>query len=606
MGNIVQSIGETRNPLFYLFGKTWRYSSGNHKNVVIYWSMFIIANTFDMILHPLLLARVMDTIQKEGVVSGNIIYICTLLLLTLVIDVCFWLFHGPARVIERLNAFKAKAGYKKYLLKGVMALPLDWHSDHHSGDTIDKIEKGTLALHNFSTESFLVIQSIVQLIVSYSMLTYFSPSAGIIVIGMIGVTVWITTRFDKVIIAQYKEINKAENKITASVFDSISNITTVIILRVERLVFEALGQKIDSPYTLFRKNCINIEFKWFLTNVCCTVMTILVLSVYFFLNRNSANGILIGSVYLLFRYLDKLSELFFRFCGMYGDILQRKAKVLNSEELTADFREEYFSNHVLPKNWQSIGVNGLCFSYHNGDNGNPHLNNISFRINRKERIAFVGISGSGKTTLLKVIRSLYAPRENNLTVDGTKIEQGFDGISRAIALVPQDPEIFATTIRENITLGAEYDNDIIRKYTDMACFTEVAESLPKKLESAINERGVNLSGGQKQRLALARGLLACNDKSLVLLDEPTSSIDVATEMIIYQNIFREFEDKSIISSIHRLHLLHFFDHIYVFDQGRITGHGTLNELLSSCSEFQELWKKYRENDESSHKQANML
>jgi ABC-type multidrug transport system fused ATPase/permease subunit len=592
MKNATYKNGERQNPLLYLFSKTWQYSAGNRQNIVLYWLLFIVANTFDMILQPLVLAKVMDTIQKEGVVSANITFICELLLATLVIDIFFWAFHGPARVIERANAFKAKANYKKFLLGGVLTLPLSWHSDHQSGDSIDKVEKGTGALYNFSADSFLVIQSIVQLLVCYVMLTYFSPSAGIIVLVMMAITAWITTRFDKVLISEYKELNQAENKITANIFDSISNITTVIILRVERLVFEGIGKKIDKPYALFLKNNIRNETKWFLTNMCSGVMTVAVLSSYFLLNMNSAGGILIGSVYLLFRYLDKISELFFRFCGMYGDILQRKAKVMNSEELTADFRQENFTNHVLPKDWQSITVDRLNFSYHNGTDVELHLNDLELVINRGEKIALVGTSGSGKTTLLKVIRNLYSPKDLILKVDGRPIPEGFGGICRAIALVPQDPEIFARTIRENITIGAEHSPETIRRFTDMACFTDTIEKLPKKLESAINEKGVNLSGGERQRLALARGLLACEDKSIVLLDEPTSSIDITTEMTIYRNIFQEFRDKAIISSIHRLHLLPSFDRIYLFEKGRIVGQGTFANLLHDCPSFQILWKKY--------------
>jgi ABC-type multidrug transport system fused ATPase/permease subunit len=192
------------------------------------------------------------------------------------------------------------------------------------------------------------------------------------------------------------------------------------------------------------------------------------------------------------------------------------------------------------------------------------------------------------------MRDLYHPRSLELTVDQQKIPDGFGGISRAIALVPQNPEIFATTILENITLGAEYNLDVVQHFTDMACFSDVVEDLPRKFSSSIKEKGVNLSGGQQQRLALARGLLACHDKDVVLLDEPTSSLDTATEMKVYRNIFREFREKTIIASIHRLHLLPLFHRIYVFSNGQIIASGTLTDLLTQCSEFQELWQQYNE------------
>jgi ATP-binding cassette, subfamily B, bacterial len=592
-----QSEGK-QNPLLYLFNKSWTYSKGNRNNVVRYWIMFSVANSINLIGTPLAYAQIINIIQKEGITSENYRVLVGLLLLPLLFDFVFWAIHGPARCLERANAFKVRLNYRRFLLKGVMILPLEWHTDHHSGDTIDKIEKGTASLYTFSGDSFEVIYAVVQLVVSYAILTYFCLPASFIVLGMILISAWITMQFDKVISGQYRELNRAENQISESVFDAVSNITTVIILRVEKLVFSAIMNKVEKPFDLFKHNARLNELKWFFTNMCCTIMAFVVLTVYFWQSIGTPQGILIGNVYLLLKYLGRVSELFYKFTGMYGDILHQKARVLNSEELSADFREESFTNHVLPKNWQRLDVRGLNFSYHGNNAEDLHLEDITMSIHRGERIALVGESGSGKTTLLKLTRDLYHPNQGDIVCDEVIVPDGFGGISRAIALVPQDPEIFATTILENITLGAEYEMDFVRRYTDMACFTDVVESLPKQFNSSIKEKGVNLSGGQQQRLALARGLLACHDKDVVLLDEPTSSLDTATEMHVYQNIFREFGDKTIISSIHRLHLLPLFDKIYMFNGGKIIASGTLHDLLQHCDEFKTLWYQYHAHKDS--------
>ncbi len=582
------------NPLVYLFGKTWQYSAGNRKKIVLFWLMFAVAEATELFFEPLIWAKIMNVIQERGITEASIRTLLVLLSLTLAITLAFWSLHGPARLIEQANAFRVRANYRRHLLGGVMILPREWHSDHHSGDTIDKVEKGTNALYAFSEDSFQIIYGLVQFAGSYAMLVYFSRPAAYIVLAMILISAWITMRFDRVLISQYRELNHAENHISESVFDAISNITTVIILRVEKLVFSAIMHKVEKPYELKKRNNLLNECKWFLTNLCCTVMTVIVLTVYFWQNIGTSQGVLVGSVYLLIRYLEKISELFFKFTSMYGDVIQRRVRVMNSEELTADFRAESFTNHVLPVAWRWLKVQDLNFSYRNNGDDDLNLENVHLSIARSERIAFVGESGSGKTTFLKVMRDLYHPQSLVLLVDGTAIPNGFEGISRAIALVPQNPEIFATTILENITLGAEYDLDFVKQFTDMACFTDVAEGLPRGFDSSIKEKGVNLSGGQQQRLALARGLLACHDKDIVLLDEPTSSLDIANEMRIYRNIFRKFRDKTIISSIHRLHLLPMFHRIYVFGNGRIIASGNLSELLAGCPEFQELWQQYHE------------
>ena len=123
---------------------------------------------------------------------------------------------------------------------------------------------------------------------------------------------------------------------------------------------------------------------------------------------------------------------------------------------------------------------------------------------------------------------------------------------------------------------------------------EVIENLPNGLDTDIREKGVNLSGGEKQRLALARGILAAKHSSILLLDEPTSSVDAYNEELIYKRLFERFNDRCIISSLHRLHLLEMFDYIYVISNGQIVQQGTLDFLIKDNQGlFWQLWKKYK-------------
>ena len=112
------------------------------------------------------------------------------------------------------------------------------------------------------------------------------------------------------------------------------------------------------------------------------------------------------------------------------------------------------------------------------------------------------------------------------------------------------------------------------------------------IKTNVMEKGVSLSGGEKQRLALARGLLAARNSDIILMDEPTSSVDSVNEVKIHDNIFKEFKDKTIISSIHRLNLLNKFDYIYMFDDGKIVAEGTLDELMKN-NKFKVMWQKHR-------------
>ena len=134
----------------------------------------------------------------------------------------------------------------------------------------------------------------------------------------------------------------------------------------------------------------------------------------------------------------------------------------------------------------------------------------------------------------------------------------------------------------------------INRVCKTAHFSEVIEQLPKGLKSSIQEKGVNLSGGQKQRLALARVVLAARESEIVLLDEPTSSVDPKTEVKIYEKMFEEFKDKAVVSALHRLHLLTKFDHVYILESGRVVDQGSFEHLLAESPIFQELWKHQEE------------
>lgn len=580
------------NHIGRLFAKVWFHSKGSRGTLVFFWIMFVVAETMQVILNPFVWASILKIIQNEGITVLNIGTLMWYLSALLGVNILFWCIHGPARVLECNNAFLVRVNYRKHMLRGVFGMPLAWHAERVSGDTIDKVEKGALGLASFADNSFEVIYAVVKFVTSYTMLIYFFPSSSIIVLVMMVVTIAIAVRFDRYLIKVYAKLNKAENLVSASVFDSISNITTVIILRVEKLVFDSIVRKAETPIPLDRRSNVVNEIKWFITSVFCTLTTIIVLAIYFWSNIGVAGGVLIGNVYLLYRYLGNISEIFAGFTNLYGNIVRHGMRVQNSELLALNFGTDNLTNHVLPANWKELRISNLNFTYDSSDLERKHLDDICLSIWRGEKIAFVGESGSGKTTLLKLIRGLYIPQKLELKVDEQIIEDGFDGIARAIALAPQNPELFATTVLENITLGAMADMETVYLYTNMACFTDVALSLPNGFESAINEKGVNLSGGQQQRLALSRGLMACEGKDLILLDEPTSSLDAMTELAVYRNILAGFREKTIISSVHRLHLLSLFDRICVFENGRIVGSGTLQELITSCESFRLMWDKY--------------
>ena len=578
-----------KNPLVFLTRMLWRYSAGNRRMVVLYAAMSVAGNLI-WSLEPLVVGLLLNEVQTKGVSEANTGYLILLLLAFLMVDVVSWGFHGPARVLEMKNAFFVKANYKKALLEGTMGLPIEWHVDHHSGDTIDKIEKGSNALFSFSENTFQVIQAVTVLVAGVVAMFYYNPTATVAVLALTIPTFFVLIIFDRKLVPGYKKVSLLENETSAKVFDIISNVTTVIILRIEPLVMKALDTAIMKPFRQFFANAKLNEVKWFSASVLGRLAAIAVIGIY--LAQQLAGGVvLVGTLYILYGYVDRIRSVFFQFAYLYSDIVIYRARVSNAEELSKQFQAKRNSvENRISKTWNKLEIKNLSFSY--GEEQTLHLSGISMEITKGERIAVIGESGGGKSTFLKVMRDLYHPKTLTLSVDGIELPEGFSAIENSISLVPQDPEIFSTTVRENITVGVEYPETHIAIFTGIAQFSDVVQRLPKGLESSIVEKGVNLSGGEKQRLALARGLLASEHKDIILLDEPTSSVDFANELKIYERLFEAFPDKSIISSIHRLHLLPMFNTIYLFKEGRIVAAGSFEHLKNDSPEFKELWERY--------------
>lgn len=582
------------NPLIYLSKHLWKYSENTRKNVVAYVSLFVVADVLDA-LDPLVIGIFLNAIQTQGVHPENLGYLFLLLGIFVGKEILFWVFHGVARVIENVNALHVRNTYKRYLLQGTMDLPIEWHTDHHSGDTIDKIQRGSDALNRFSESTFLVLQAIIRIVIALIALFYFDALTAGIVIALSIFALWIMVFFDRKLVPGYEMVNNIENTASAKVFDTLSNVTTVIILRIEALVLKSIDVALKKSMHQYAINAKNTEWKWFSASIVGRCIVVVVIGFYM-ATHLSGGTILVGTIYILYGYANQIRDTFFQFAYLYNDIVRQRASVTNAEEISRLFeKESNKKDRHLPKSWSAITIENLAFSYHQEEGADLHLDVASFEMKKGDRIALIGESGGGKSTFLKVARDLYHPKIATFLVGRKKYAKGFSAISDSISLVPQDPEIFATTIRENITLGIEYSDKYVERFMDMACFSDVVRRLPKGLESSIVEKGVNLSGGEKQRLALARGLLASADKDIVLLDEPTSSVDLSNEMKIYQNIFTAFPDKTILSSIHRFHLLPMFDRIYFFKGGKIIASGSFEELREHSLEFQELWQKYIEN-----------
>ena len=208
------------------------------------------------------------------------------------------------------------------------------------------------------------------------------------------------------------------------------------------------------------------------------------------------------------------------------------------------------------------------------------LDEVDLMIEPGETVAFVGPSGAGKTTIIQMILRFYDPQTGRILLDGHALSDlGRDAFREHIALVPQDPVIFATSARENIRFGRlNATDEQVETAAKAAAAHEFIQSLPEGYDSPLGERGVMLSGGQKQRIAIARAIL--RDAPVLLLDEATSALDAESEVLVQAAVDSLSADRTTLIVAHRLATVKKADRIVVLDAGRIVAYGKHDELVA--------------------------
>jgi ATP-binding cassette subfamily B protein len=246
---------------------------------------------------------------------------------------------------------------------------------------------------------------------------------------------------------------------------------------------------------------------------------------------------------------------------------------------------------------KGIEFREVSFAYDQQTNGHPVLNSISFSLPMGKTVGLVGRIGSGKSTLAQLVPRLFDASSGEVLIDGQDVRKlSLRDLRKALGYVPQEPFLFSTSLRRNLTFGRDDVSDQdLQRAVRIARLDRDVENFPQGLDTVVGERGVTLSGGQKQRATLARALAM--DPPVLILDDCLSSVDAQTEAEILQGLRSILKEKTCLIISHRISAVKDADEILVFDEGRILERGTHHQLVEHGGLYAELHQQQRLTEE---------
>lgn len=572
--------------MLYLLKKTWKYAESDRYKLIICYGLHLLSIS-GRLLQPFAFGMVINVLQEQGLDNLRPVY--KWLGIYVLGFFIFQIFHHTGRYFEVTTAIRNQQRFNNGVYQKLCSLPMKWHRDHHSGDAVNRIKGGGEALKEFSFRQSTYMDLILSSIVPIVVFTKMNITITFVTVLLMSINLLIVMKMNKRIEGIMGDIHECYHGVAAKLADYVSNVVTVITLNLKKQTGKQLSYLHDDYYKQQMREFRINQPRCFLIAFGAILAEIVVVIFYLLSQASTGEAFMIGNLVMLVTYFREMSSSIFELVSNFYDTLNWKAAIASVDIIIEEPSCRIDDNYDHDLHWQHVCIEHMAFQYA------PEGFNIKWQdviLEHGKKIAIVGSSGSGKSTVLHLLASLYEADEVTIWVDEMK-QTSLIPITHNIALIGQESEIFDDTVLHNITFGLAIDEQALEEVIHITALGQVINDLPDGMYTQIKEKGINLSGGQKQRLALARGLYFARNKSILLLDEITSSVDAVNETHIMEHIMGSYEDACIISSIHRLHLLELFDEVLVMDGGSIIDRGFFHELIKRDGYFQKLWENYK-------------
>ncbi|MDE0068861.1 MAG: ABC transporter ATP-binding protein [Caldilineaceae bacterium] len=478
--------------------------------------------------------------------------------------------------------------FRNELFEKIQRLSFSYHDRNRTGQLMIRATDDVEKLRMFIGQGLLLgVQAIVLLIGSLAVLVFTNWSLTLVVLPVLPLALVLFMVFGIVTQPLFGEIQRRLSNLNTILQENLAGIRVVKAFVRERKEQERFR---DAAQTLLDQHIKIAKFFSFLFPIIFLVANLGQAAVVYWGGRQILFGTLsLGewqkfSLYLIYVFFP-IGQLGFIVGQMSQAIAsaQRIFEILDAKSEVTDRPDA----RPLPQVQGLVRFDNVSFRYFNSTD--PVLQKISLNAQPGETVALLGGTGSGKTTIINLIPRFYDVSEGQVFIDDWDVRDvTLDSMRRQIGIVLQETNLFTGTIRDNIAFGRPQATDAeVEAAARAAAAHDFIVSFPDGYETAVGERGTTLSGGQKQRVAIARALLT--NPRILILDDSTSNVDVATEVLIQNALDRLMEDRTSFVIAQRISTVVNADQILVLDKGRIVDRGTHEELMATSAIYTDIY-----------------
>lgn len=494
--------------------------------------------------------------------------------------------NGVSIYLLSMVGQRVVAGLRERMWAKLIRLRVGYFDQHSSGETVSRVVNDTGIVRNLITDHFpSFITGIISIIGAVIILVVLDWKMTLVM--MISVPLTIAVMFP---------LGRKMSKISRNLQDETAHFTGHVQQTLGEIRLMKSSTAEDTEETrgvegidkLFKLGMKEAKIYALIAPLMYLVVMVVIVSIIGYGGIRVANGEMsTGSLVAFLLYLFQIIVPMATFARFFTELQKAKGateRIIGILELPLEEPAKQADIDIASK---ALSIENLSFSY---DQGEPVLQDVSFKAQPGEMIAFAGPSGGGKTTVFGLLERFYEPSSGEILIGDIPIRDiSISSWRDQIGYVSQESAMMGGTIRENLTYGLPNAEAIQTEelwlVTRMAYAEEFIREFPDGLETEVGERGVKLSGGQRQRIAIARAFL--RDPKILMMDEATASLDSQSEGIVQQALSRLMEGRTTLVIAHRLSTIVDADKIVFIEKGRVTGVGTHQELIATHSLYRD-------------------